>query len=381
MPSPEVLDFEALLAPISEEAFTGAALRSGESEQRAVFQKVKDARETCRAAERQLLNAWGDEAGDIDPPDWREVKSEAIDVLTNHSKDLWVAAWLLEALIREDGFAGLRDGFRFIREMTEKFFDYGLHPQPDEELGEDLSDTTAQLTGLFDGALVPAIDQIPIAMGDDGPLTSGDYKMSAELEKVSDPAVKQARIDEGTLPLSRFEGFARNETPGDFLKANFEDAEGAFEEFKRLSDVLDEKFGYEFAPPTTSLKETLEDCLSRMRSFSKHVLDVEEEADEPASTEMVASESGQMVAGGRGTASGRVATREDAFKVLEQVAEFFERTEPHSMIPFALRQVIGWGKMSLPDLLKELIADETVLAELNKRTGVPTQDDAPVEEY
>lgn len=378
MPSPEVLDFESMLAPISDEAYTGAALRAGDTDQRAAFQKVKDARETCRAAERHILNSWGEDDGDHDPPDWRGVKSAAIDVLTNHSKDLWVAAWLLEALIRLDGFPGLRDGFRYIREMTEKFYDYGIHPQPDEEMGEDLSDTTAQLTGLFDGALLPAIDQIPIAMGDDGPLTSGDYKMSAELEKISDPAAKQAKIDEGTLPLSRFEGFARNETPADFLKTNFEDAEGAAEEFKQLSAVLDEKFGYDYAPPTSGLRESLEDCLSRMRSLSKHVLDVEEE--ESASTEMVVGDGGQMVATTHAAASGRVSTREDAFKVLDQVAEFFERTEPHSMIPFALRQVVGWGKMSLPDLLKELINDDTVLAELKKRTGVPTQDD-PVEEY
>ena len=205
--------------------------------------------------------------------------------------------------------------------------------------------------------------------------------MSAELEKTSDPAAKQAKIDEGTLPLSRFENFARNQTPGDFLKTNYEDAEAAAEEFKLLSNTLDEKFGYEFAPPTTNLREALDDCLSRMRSLSAHVLDDDDAGDTSESTEMVAGDSGQMVPAAAAAASGRVATREDAFKVLDQVAEFFERTEPHSMIPFALRQVVGWGKMSLPDLLRELIADETVLAELKKRTGVPTEDESAVEEY
>ena len=381
MPSPDIIDFETLLAPISEEAPTGVALRGGEPAERAAFQKVKDAREVCRAAERQALNAWGEERAEVEPPDWGAVKEAALEVLGTRSKDLWIAAWLLEALIREDGFAGLRDGFRYIRELVDKYFDDGLHPKPDLELGEDLGDTTAQLTGLFDGALAPAIDQIAIAFGDDGPLTSGDYKMSAELEKLTDPAVKQARIDEGTLPLSRFEALARSETPSDFLKTNYEDAEAALTEFKQLGTLLDAKFGYEFAPPTSSLRENLEDCLARMRSLSKHVLEADDGDGERTSGEMTTTPTGQIVpGGGGGVASGRVATREDAFKVLNQVAEFFERTEPHSLIPFALRQVVGWGKMSLPDLLKELINDDGVLSDLHRRTGVPTKEEA-AEEY
>jgi type VI secretion system protein ImpA len=383
MPSPEVLDFDAMLAPISDDAYSGHALRGGEPEQRAVFQQVKDAREICRSAERQMLNSWGsDDAAEVESPDWSIVKSSAIEVLSNHSKDLWVAAWLLEALIREDGFAGLRDGFRYVREMVDKFFEYGIHPQPDEEMGEDPSDTTAQLTGLFDGALSPAIDKIPIALDDYGSgLTSGDWKMSAELEKIADPAAKQARIEEGTLPLSKFESYARHNTSADFLKANYEDAQAALDEFKQLAATLDEKFGYDHAPPTTTLRETLEDCLDRMRSFSKHVIDTDDATETPEQGAMAttAGAGGQMVGGG--AASGRVATRDDAFKVLDQVADFFERTEPHSLIPFALKQIVGWGKMSLPELLKELINDETVLNDLNKRTGVPRIEDPSAEEY
>ena len=374
MPSPECLDFAALLAPISEEAPCGAALRGGEPDQRVAFQKVKDARELCRAAERTANNSWGGEdQPELDPPDWSSVKAAAIDVLTTKSKDLWIASWLLEALIRENNFAGLRDGFRMIREMVETYFDQGIHPQPDEELGEDLSDTVAQLTGLFDGALVLAIDQIPICQSDDGPLTSGDYKMSAALDTISDPAARQARIDEGTLPLDRFETYARNETSAEFLRNNFEDASAAAEEFKQLSTVLDAKFGYEYSPPTSSLKETLDDCLARMRSISKHVFDEDAVAEELA--EEGASSGGKANSGATGAASGKVATREDAFRVLNQVAEFFERTEPHSLLPFALRQVVGWGKMTLPELLKELISDDNVLIDLNRRTGVPKIED------
>ena len=382
MPSPEILDFESMLAPISEESPAGVPLRGGDSDARQAYQKVKDARDVCRNAERQMLNSWGSEDADqVEPADWSKVKSAAIEVLSNRSKDLWIAAWLLESLIREDGFAGLRDGFRFIREMVEKYFEYGIHPLPDKEFGETLGDTTAQLTGLFDGVLAAAIDTIPIALGDDRDLNGGDYKMSWELEKITDPAAKQNRIDSGTYSLAQFESFALNDTPADFLRNNYEDAQAAMEEFQQLCTVLDEKFGYEYSPPTSGMKESLEECLSRLKSISEHTRGDEEEAGGELEG---ASPDGALVPGGQGVAvpggGGRVATRDDAFKALEQVAKFFEQTEPHSLIPFALKQVISWGKMSLPELLKELINDETVLNDLNKRTGVPRLPDPP-EEY
>ena len=45
------------------------------------------------------------------------------------------------------------------------------------------------------------------------------------------------------------------------------------------------------------------------------------------------------------------------------VAEYFRRTEPQSIMPYALEQVVHWGKMSLPELLSELIPEEAAAQE------------------
>ena len=71
---------------------------------------------------------------------------------------------LTEALLRTAGLAGLRDGFRLIREMTEGFWD-GLSPAED---GDGVEIKVAPLTGLngeggADGTLIQPLRKIEIA--------------------------------------------------------------------------------------------------------------------------------------------------------------------------------------------------------------------------
>jgi type VI secretion system protein ImpA len=53
-----------------------------------------------------------------------------------------------------------------------------------------------------------------------------------------------------------------------------------------------------------------------------------------------------------------------------KVAEFFRRTEPHSPVSYALEQAVRWGRMPLPDLIKDLVSDDTVRREFFRRTGI-----------
>ena len=45
-------------------------------------------------------------------PDWRPVAEKATKILGEQSKDLEVCAYLIEALVRMHGLAGMRDGYR-----------------------------------------------------------------------------------------------------------------------------------------------------------------------------------------------------------------------------------------------------------------------------
>ncbi len=378
MASPDVLDFDRLLAPISEDAPAGVELKE-DSAASAVYFQVKDAREAARTAERQaLLAAFGGDDEDeeqqrIPPPDWHAVIVKATDCLAEKSKDLWVGAWLIEGLVREHGFAGLRDGFRLIREICERYWD-DIHPRPDED---GYATTVAQLTGLngedAEGTLGAPINAVPItSAGDDGPLTGADYQQAVDLAQVSDPNVRQRRIDGGALSMGQFEA-AVHQTPPEFYHNLVEDVESSLEEFDKMTEVLDEKCGkgeddYPLAPPSSNIRNVLKQCLERIKSknIAGHLF--EEAAD---AAEEGGDEESPEAAGAAPRATGKIANREEAFQVLGKIADFFEQTEPHSPVSFALRQVVRWGRMSLPELLTELITDESVRDEMFRRTGVP----------
>src|SRR4051794_26825572 len=105
MPSQDVLDFVKLLNPIPGDKPAGADLRA-DAGPTSLYYQIKDGRNTARAAERRM------EGGQEDPvpPDWKVVVTTATKALTESTKDLEVTAYLIEALCRTNGFAGLRDG-------------------------------------------------------------------------------------------------------------------------------------------------------------------------------------------------------------------------------------------------------------------------------
>jgi type VI secretion system protein ImpA len=376
MASPPTVDFDALLAPISDDQPAGAALRGDEGTAKE-YLAVYDARKNARAAERQ--NADAELAGEDDgirgaanSPDWRLVVRLASEVLTKQSKDLWVAAWLVEGLTRVHGFPGVRDGFRVVRELCERYFD-GIHPRPDEE---GVITTVAQLAGLngegADGALVGPIAAILITQGNAaGPFSGRDYADAESLAKTSDPDLRAQRMARGMPTLEMIEAAARETTPEFFAELR-EDLTATIVEFDRMNAVLKEKCGndergFSLAPPSSQISTVLAESLNRVR-----ILAGETEPDPVAEAEQ--TDAGGKTAGG--STSGNITGREDAFKTLMKVAEFFRRTEPHSPVSYALEQAVRWGRMPLPDLIKDLVSDDTVRREFFRRTGIkPDSDD------
>lgn len=54
---------------------------------------------------------------------------------------------------------------------------------------------------------------------------------------------------------------------------------------------------------------------------------------------------------------GTISSREEAYQLLEMVADYLMRTEPHSPTPYLVRRAASWGSKSLMDLLDELIEE------------------------
>ena len=67
---------------------------------------------------------------------------------------------------------------------------------------------------------------------------------------------------------------------------------------------------------------------------------------------------------------GRITSREDAFRVLEEAADFFSRTEPHSPLASTLREAVRRGRLTWSELLAEIVPDLDSRAAILSSLGI-----------
>ena len=135
--TPETLtwpvDLDTLLAPISDLRPTGESLRLD------VYDQIREAR---RGDDPNLpQRVWQTE---LKRADWPRVESLCHDALATRSKDLQLAAWLLEAWLHLHGFAGAAPGLSLTTGLCEHFWDT-LYPEND---GADLEGRLAPIYWL-----------------------------------------------------------------------------------------------------------------------------------------------------------------------------------------------------------------------------------------
>jgi type VI secretion system protein ImpA len=348
MASPETIDFDRLLSPISEDQPSGVNPRQDMSPD-APYRKLKDTRQRVRNAERQI--ARGESPGDDFDigREWRTLYDGGLELLASQAKDYEVTAWLIEALLRQHGVAGLRDGLRLAREMAEKFWDT-MYPEEDEEDGMLLR--VAGLRGLFGdeagGTLIAPIGAAPLTNSSDGvQLSYYDYQLAEQLESVEDPERRAKRIAEGAITLEQYEAAARATDPAHFDQL-LEDIAACLQELDLLSSVLDERCpplpdGEHVSPSIANPREILRSCERTIRIYHEPVSGIGEEQDSVGDAGDGAPAGASGTGGGVSVGVGEIASREEAFRVLLRVADYFKRTEPHSPLSYTLEQSVRWG--------------------------------------
>jgi type VI secretion system protein ImpA len=363
-----VLDIDTMLAPIEGDNPVGVNLREDTSGTSPLF-TLGDLRRSAAAAERASM--MDDEAAI--PEQWGDILEAAPGVLATQSKDLRVACWLIEAATRHHGFAGLRDGFDLVAGLVEQYWD-DLYP-PIEDSIEDKTDPIAGLNGVGgDGALIAPIRLLPLTDGMSGQYGLWQYEQANELQKLNDPGKIKARVDAGAISYEKF-GQSVLETPASFYAALAEEVQGARDSFARLDALMTEKCGVD-APPTSNISRILEEVADAigviMRTWNKGPAPgAEPEAEDQASEGGSAGGGAAGAAGGGvGGASGPIRDREQAFKQMLQIAEFFRRTEPQSVIPQTLEDLVRRGRLPLDKLLEELIPDSDARKTFFVRAGV-----------
>nr|WP_294553743.1 type VI secretion system protein TssA [uncultured Rhodopila sp.] len=356
--------FAGLAAPLPGDTPAGADLRQDFSPQ-SLYYRLRDARAEAREIERRTDNDPAADAGI--PTQWRTVRDLAVKALREQTKDLEIAAWLTEALVRLDGLQGLAAGSSLIADLARDLWDHGLYPRPDED---GIETQVAPITGLNgqgnDGTLMQPLRKTVLFPGADGaPVTYWQYCQSEDLETVTDAARRKQRLAANVIPLADMATAAR-QAGGARWTAVRASLKSALSGWLRMAEILEEKAGSD-APPTSRVRDLLNAVLKIATTYAPPEPETADET--PPGTEAANGAPGAAVAVSAASAS-RPVTREDMLRELEKIADFFRRTEPHSPLAYTLEEAVRRGRLTWPELLSEVVPDEKVRSGMLVMLGI-----------
>jgi type VI secretion system protein ImpA len=346
----EVAEPVRLLAPISADGPAGEDLRYTD-----VYDQVQEARREDDPSLPQ--GVWQTK---LKQADWPTVGAVCAEALATRSKDLQLAAWLLEARFHLEGLPGVRSGLALLSELCSRYWE-GLYPGSPDELGARLSPVH-----WLNEKFAPRLRHIPVARP-----ASGD----AQVYTVADWEEAVRRGDKGQK--ERIEQGAAG-TPRRFYVDLLECVSGTSQEATRLERVLQERCGAD-GPSLGRLKAQLAAAQQLLAVFlSEHHGAAEPEAPQPLPVPELpgpapgeGSDAPQSMDVQNGAAPAtRIRTREEAYQLLAEIAEYLLRVEPHSPTPYLIKRAVGWGRMPLAEVLQELVRDPNDLRAVYSLLGI-----------
>lgn len=361
--TPPVIDLDAIFQPVSEDSQSGESLRySG------LYGEIVEARR-----QDDTLNR-GDWQSEIKTADYQKVLELAAPALTSQSKDLQVAVWLSEALVKIHGFAGLRDSLKMVTGLQDIFWET-LYPIIDEGDMEGRANAIAWLD--TQGAL--AVRSAPFTAGRgfgyNDWVDAKTFDIPGNLESLDhDTQQRYAQLKTQADTEGRTTSDMWKAAVAQTKRASIETTSAVIDEcwlaYADLNRVIEEKFDRNQMPGLGQLKKALDDIHTQVKKLvaAKRL----EEPGETDNTQPADSSSGDdtFAVAITGSGGGPVNSRPEALKRLGEIAAFFQRTEPHSPVSYLVQRAVKWGHMPLENWLQEVIKDATVLDQLNEMLGI-----------
>lgn len=319
------MELEALLEEVSPDDVCGPDLEY-DSEFMALVQAAKG------KSEQQF----GDTVIHATEPDWNDVQKRAV-ALFARTKDLRVAVLLIRALLRQSDFIGLSSGLMLLVQMLERYWE-AVYPRL--EVDED-NDPTIRLNVLNalidpDGLLKDIRFAQLIPPGAYGRLIVRDILVAMG---------KLPAGPDGSLNASQVEGILKAAAP-----EHAESISAVRQSLKAVRDLqtfLNSKLGGERAlnlqPLTDMLSVVVKTCDSALGGANTSV-EPEKEMEKNAAVPS------QVL-------NGEIRTREDSIRLLDQVCEFMERTEPSNPAPLLIRRAQRLISKNFIEIIEDLAPD------------------------
>lgn len=306
----------------------------------------------------------GDTIQEAEPPNWREVRKGA-EQLLSRTRDLRVLISFLRALIATEGFVGFDGGMALIKALVEQRWD-SIYPQLDPDDDNDPTERVNILMSLCDHEIVlRPLQQTPLIE------SKGLGRFS-----LRDVAVATGKItaasNESSISSSTIDAAVQDCDPEN-LKRTFDAVNSGLDSLNGLERFVTEQVGINEAPNFGDLRAILKeinallsDWLETRGGGEAAVIDEPESGvDSDGSKAAPAAE--------KKSAPGAINNTRDVLNALHLVCEYYKKNEPSSPVPIFIERgmrLVGKGFM---DVLKDIAPDG--MDQANVIRGVRDEDE------
>ncbi|HEX7690443.1 MAG TPA: type VI secretion system protein TssA [Burkholderiaceae bacterium] len=340
-----MLDLDALLRPIDDAEPAGPDLEYSDVAELDRFAAGTPG--TIDPKTQELVGA--------EEPNWRKVAEMSKDLL-GKTKDLRVAVWLARAELANRGLPGLADGLKLIARLCEDFWET-LYPVLDRDYDNDPMERMNALANLSPDP----------AQSYGSPQAEGMLRLIRGTAIVESREVGRYTVRDLEYVLGRMQPPEGQTAPQEGLlvaawqhgdpEANQEKRDGiqvGLAAIQAIDRLFNDHSGQR--PGLDLLQQTFK----RVGDFyAAHEVD-----DGSGAGDAVAAEGGDDGdAGGDGAGAGKsprsggLASRADAVRILQQVAEFLRKAEPSSPAPMFVDRAIKLLQMDFNAIVRELMPD------------------------
>jgi len=328
-----------LLAPLDDAAPSGQDLRSS-----VLFREIQEAR---RSEDPRLpLGPWERE---LKRADWPRVARLCLQALAQRSKDLQLCAWLMEAGTHLHGFAALAPSLVLMRQLCDHYWD-DVYPQ----MVDGEVEYRSNLFRWVDAKLPNTIAILPLnGSNAESPVNLGDWRRA---NRPDDQGRRDGAAQEAFLS-------ALSTAPTALLRQQLHQLANARAVLQQLDHALDEHCGRD-SPGFSRLDGVLDELESLMavELERRGVLPEREPAatepayplSEPDTASTIGAGSPMLMDADPQTRNSVPVVRQHAYALLADAVDCLMQTDPHSPVPYLIRQAIAWGRLDARELYEEL---------------------------
>lgn len=303
--------------------------------------------------------------------DWKKIVDKCVNFLHQNSKDLQVAIWLCDGLVRTNQIYGLNVGLIIMSKLVHNYWE---NMWPEIEKNDDNARVApfVWLNTRFISRLNQSIVLLQPSKSRKKTIYLDDWKKSLkdnfEKSGLSREKIRNSATEEDVEWLNEIK-----ELSNESLVA-----------VKHLSKDLDNYLGKE-SPSLFNLQETIQtisNCSSSLlvkftiNITKKEDAVIEKQSDSNSTKENQKEKTKEIIKDSKSLEhkntmpvndfTETLMDRDDAYNKLNEIAKYLQKIEPHSPTPYLIYKMVKWKNMNLEELINN-IRDEEYLKGIFKQ--------------